>query len=112
MLRKTLLRDASERALRLRREGVALNAKEFSVVAGISYGKARQWFHREGFPCFDGYVFWEDFELWRRRHLGLQEPPPAPAPAMGAKTVPEPQHQVRRTRLWTGRAAQILREFD
>ena len=57
----------------------ALNAKEFAVLAGISYATARQWFHRQGFPALQGLVFWQDFVTWRQRQHGLaSEPAPAP----------------------------------
>ena len=57
----------------------ALNAKEFAVLAGISYATARQWFHRQGFPALQGLVFWQDFVAWRQRQHGLaSEPAPAP----------------------------------
>lgn len=94
--------------------GMALNMKEFARANGISYSTARAWFRIDGFPAFEGYIFLEDFQMWRRKKLGLGigEPAPGPAPAVGAKSAPEPQSPVRRTRLWTGRAAQILHEFD
>lgn len=44
--------------LEKRRLDQALNAKEFAVLAGISYSMARQWFHLPGFPVFRGVVFW------------------------------------------------------
>jgi hypothetical protein len=42
-----------------------LNAKEFAVLAGISYSTARTWFHLPGFPVIRGVVFWQDFVYWR-----------------------------------------------
>ena len=50
----------------------ALNAKEFAVVAGISYTIARELFHEPGFPAINGIVFWSDFVLWRRNRLGIK----------------------------------------
>ena len=44
-----------------RRLDQALNAKEFAVLAGISYSAARAWFKQPGFPAFSGVVFWHDF---------------------------------------------------
>ncbi len=38
-----------------------LNAKEFAVLAGISYSMAREWFRFPGFPVFRGVAFWGDF---------------------------------------------------
>src|SRR5512138_1565559 len=49
----------------------ALNAKEFAVLAGISYSSALEWFRVPGFPVFRGFVFWQDFAEWRRRRAGL-----------------------------------------
>ena len=44
-----------------RRLDQALNAKEFAVLAGISYSTARTWFRVPGFPVFRGVIFWQDF---------------------------------------------------
>jgi hypothetical protein len=60
-LRGIRLKDVLER----RRLDQALNAKEFAVLAGISYSTAREWFHLPGFPVFRGVVFWQDFAQWR-----------------------------------------------
>jgi hypothetical protein len=51
--------------LEKRRLDQALNAKEFAVVTGVSYSKAREWFHLPGFPVIRGMVFWQDFVRWR-----------------------------------------------
>jgi len=61
-----------------RRLDQALNAKEFAVLAGISYSTARQWFRSRGFPVvrspgtpeFRGFVFWQDFVRWRNSKNG------------------------------------------
>ena len=58
-----------EDVLEKRRLDQALNAKEFAVVAGISYSKAREWFQSDGFPMFGGVVFWSDFVAWRGRRM-------------------------------------------
>lgn len=54
-----------------RRLDQALNAKEFAVLAGVSYSTARTWFRLSSFPvCGTGsrlYVFWSDFVLWRTK---------------------------------------------
>ncbi len=50
----------------------ALNAKEFALLAGVSYAIAREWLHTPGFPTLSGLVFWQDFVLWRRLQTGLQ----------------------------------------
>jgi DNA-binding transcriptional regulator YiaG len=49
------------------RLGQALNAKEFAVLAGISYSSSREWFHIQNFPTFNGVVFWEGFVMWRQQ---------------------------------------------
>lgn len=54
-----------EDVLEKRRLDQALNAKEFAVLAGISYSTAREWFRIHGFPVFRGVVFWKDFVRWR-----------------------------------------------
>lgn len=60
-----------EDVLKRRRLDQALNAKEFAVLAGISYSTAREWFHLSGFPVFRGVIFWQDFVQWRtgRNHF-------------------------------------------
>lgn len=57
--------------LEKRRLEQALNAKEFAVLAGVSYSTARQWLRLAGFPVFRGVVFWQDFVLWRNIQTGL-----------------------------------------
>jgi hypothetical protein len=67
-LRDIRLADVMEK----RRLEQALNAKEFAVLAGISYSTARSWFHLPGFPAFRGVIFWQDFALWRTSQHGCQ----------------------------------------
>jgi hypothetical protein len=55
--------------LRRRRLDQALNAKEFDVLAGLSYTTARAWFRLAGFPVVQRRVFWSDFVEWRRRQF-------------------------------------------
>ena len=55
-----------------RRLDQALNAKEFAVLAGISYSTARSWFKTPGFPAFSGVVFWQDFVRWRTARSGVE----------------------------------------
>jgi hypothetical protein len=72
MSRDKQLRDVKlEEVVEKRRLNQALTAKEFAVLAGISYSTARDWFHTPGFPAFRGVVFWPDFEEWRREKNGL-----------------------------------------
>lgn len=63
-----------DRVLEKRRLDQALNAKEFSVLAGVSYSTARAWFHQPGFPRIGGRVFWSDFLEWRRARSGSHDP--------------------------------------
>ena len=69
-LRGIRLADVLEK----RRLDQALNAKEFAVLAGVSYSTARGWFHLPGFPVFRGVIFWQDFVQWRtgRNHFKAQ----------------------------------------
>ena len=60
-----------ESVLEKRRLDQALSAKEFAVLAGVSYSTARGWFRVSGFPCFRGVVFWQDFAAWRTGQHGL-----------------------------------------
>jgi hypothetical protein len=60
-----------EDVLRKRQIDQALNAKEFAVLAGVSYSAARNWFRRPGFPVVCGVVFWDDFVKWRHTQGGL-----------------------------------------
>lgn len=92
-LRGTCLADVLEK----RRLDQALNAKEFAVLAGVSYSVAREWFHLPGFPVFRGMVFWQDFVQWRIAQSGFK---PAPVKA---------QDKVTAVGL-PPRAAQILHE--
>ena len=73
MARDKQLRDIKlDDVLQKRRLDQALNAKEFAVLAGVSYSTARAWFRLPGFPVVRGVLFWEDFMHWRRRQAGLQ----------------------------------------
>ncbi len=94
-----------EEVLRKRELGQALNAKEFAILAGVSYSIARQWFRLPGFPAFRGFVFWSDFTEWRKEQFRTDgKPVPScatvPTHSMGsAPSVGLPE-----------RAARILRE--
>ena len=85
------LRGISIRAVRMKRDAdQALNIKEFSVLAGVSYSVAREWFHLPGFPALLGKVFWQDFIEWRRiqnRRSGLlKDTSPQSAPVNSPET--------------------------
>ena len=72
MTRDKQLRDVNlDQAVERRRLDQALNAKEFAVLAGISYSAARTWFRLPGFPVVCGVVFWQDFVQWRQLQAGL-----------------------------------------
>jgi hypothetical protein len=96
---KQLRGIALESVLEKRRLDQALNAKEFAVLAGISYSTAREWFRLAGFPVIRGVVFWQDFVRWRTNQNGN---PVEPLPQNnGVKTT---------TANLPSRAAQILLE--
>lgn len=69
---KQLLNVGLDQVIEKRRLEQALNAKEFAVLAGISYSAARAWFRLPGFPVFCGVVFWQDFVQWRTVQAGLR----------------------------------------
>jgi hypothetical protein len=78
-----LHRVSLDRVVEKRRLGQALNAKEFAVLAGISYSAAREWFRLPGFPVFRGFVFWQDFTDWRRASARVNEGSVESTPAVG-----------------------------
>lgn len=61
-----------DQVIEKRRLDQALNAKEFAVLAGISYSAARTWFRKPSFPVCCGVVFWQDFVRWRNAQAGFQ----------------------------------------
>jgi hypothetical protein len=67
-----------EDVLEKRRLDQALNAKEFAVLAAVSYTTARSWFRLPGFPVFHGVVFWQDFVQWRTNKNGAPAAEPLP----------------------------------
>jgi hypothetical protein len=103
---KQLIHVGLDQVLEKRHLDQALNAKQFAVLAGISYSAARTWFRQPGFPAFCGVVFWQDFVRWRNVKIGLpntSEPVPRNAESpylVAAKPL---------TR-FTGRAARVLAE--
>ena len=93
-----------EDVLEKRRLDQALNAKEFAVLAGISYSTSREWFRAPGFPVVRGVVFWGDFVEWRRGQNGLsQKPENQPTP-------PRPTEPPLKTTGLPPRAMRILAE--
>ena len=89
-----------EAVMEKRRLDQALNAKEFSVCAGVSYSTARSWFHLPGFPAIHGVVFWQDFVQWRTDQHRLKKTPDSQIKSEGFQT----------TSQLSARADQILRE--
>jgi hypothetical protein len=112
MTRDKQLHGISLRAVRLKRDlDQALNAKEFAVLAGISYSLAREWFHLPGFPAVGGVVFWSDFVLWRRtQHLPK---PHVPVPTENGNGQVEFRSSLQKSpHQWPARAASILAEVQ
>ena len=102
---KQLLNVELGQVVEKRRLDQALNAKEFAVLAGISYSAARAWFRQPGFPALCGVVFWQEFIQWRKARTGLnsiETPSPSPECQRSAAT--------KSSMMFTGRAAQILAE--
>jgi hypothetical protein len=85
-----MTRDKQLRGIRLasvlkkRQLDQALNAKEFAVLAGISYSVAREWFGIKGFPRVQGVVFWQDFVQWRNQQNGNRPFPQSSAAAISS----------------------------
>ena len=77
-----------EEVLRKRELDQALNAKEFAILAGVSYSVAREWFHLQGFPALRGFVFWSDFVEWRRRQYDLGQSATTPSSPVPVKPIP------------------------
>ena len=91
-----------EEVLRKRELDQALNAKEFAILAGVSYSIARQWFRLPGFPAFRGFVFWSDFTDWRRKQIAsgaLVVPATATALSSPANTSLVPKLPAKAARL-------------
>ena len=103
---KQLLNIALADVLEKRRLDQALNAKEFAVLAGISYSAARAWFRQPGFPAFSGVVFWQDFVQWRSVKNRLLS---ADFPALG-HCQPQSFSAGDAGMRFEGRAAQVLAE--
>ena len=103
---KQLVDVRLEEVLEKRRLDQALNAKEFAVLAGISYSTSREWFRAPGFPVVRGVIFWGDFVEWRRAQNGLsQKGPDQPSP-------PCPIHVPLKALGLPPKAARILCEAD
>ncbi len=88
--------------------GQALNAKEFAVLAGISYSAARDWFRTPGFPVFRNHVCWQDFTDWRRGQIGVTDGCDESALA---RRLEGPKEAGASLRNLPPNAAQILREI-
>ena len=103
---KQLLNVSLDEVIEKRRLDQALNAKEFAVLAGISYSAARAWFRKLDFPAISGVVFWQDFVQWRRTKNGLQDGPETGRGESSRQQVISPDSKLA----FTGRAAEILAE--
>src|ERR1700690_2416644 len=95
---KQLPRIKLKDVLEKRRLDQALNAKEFAVLAGISYSTAREWFRLPGFPVFRGVVFWQDFAQWRMTQNAFKNSK-VDAPASRMKSVADPSLPPRASRI-------------
>lgn len=93
--------------LEKRRLDQALNAKEFAVLAGVSYSTAREWFRLSGFPTIRSVVFWSDFTAWRRSQAGLESSKPK---ATAASAEELPRSITKPAFRFPRRAARILTE--
>ena len=103
---KQLLNVDLAQVIEKRRLDQALNAKEFAVLAGISYSAARAWFRQPGFPAFSGVVFWQDFVQWRNAKTGSRNPSePSPNGVESSRA-----NASNPATKFTGRAAQIRAE--
>lgn len=102
---KQLLNVSLDQVIEKRRLDQALNAKEFAVLAGISYSAARAWFREPGFPAFSGVVFWRDFVEWRRAKSGIKSGTDAMP-----RTAPSQSVATKGAIVFTGKAAQLLAE--
>jgi hypothetical protein len=94
-----------EEVLRKRELDQALNAKEFAILAGVSYSIARQWFRLPGFPAFRGFVFWSDFTEWRKGKFRSDGQPVLSSAPVPSSPIGNPPLVGR-----PERAARILRE--
>jgi len=103
---KQLLNVELDQVVEKRRLDQALSAKEFAVLAGISYSAARAWFRLPGFPALCGVVFWQDFVQWRNAKTGLKTSSEVSLPIVECPRTAPTKTGVR----FTGRLAQILAE--
>lgn len=94
--------------LEKRRLEQALNAKEFAVLAGVSYSTARSWFRQPAFPVFCGVVFWQDFVQWRSLRNGLVATAAPEQRSCHAQEVPTDDARTK----FNGRPAEILAEAN
>lgn len=107
MTRDKQLRDIDlDQVVEKRRLDQALNAKEFAVLAGISYSAARAWLRLPGFPVVRGVVFWEDFVNWRRRLHAATGDVVVPPPVVASEGRPPTNPAAS----FPARAAKILAE--
>ena len=73
--------------------GQGLTAREFAVATGFAYCSARAMFKDPEFPVFrragaTTLIFWSDWEVYRRRQVGLsrRQPKKQTAPCTSSNT--------------------------
>lgn len=55
-----------ERAAR----GMALSAREFAAISGLSYHRVRVLWKRPGFPVCENTITMPDYQEWKRQKFG------------------------------------------
>lgn len=73
----------------------ALCAKEFAVLAGVSYSTARNWFRVSGVPYFREVVFWQNFAQWRTGQNVVKNSAPAKCSSDSVGTASLPARAAR-----------------
>lgn len=63
-----------------------LNQREFSIILGVSPKTAHKIWVECGFPAMHGFVFWGDYEDWRRQKLGISVNPTKSLPCLDMVT--------------------------
>ena len=102
-VRDRQLQKSIAAAIRKRELDQGLYIREFALLAGLGYSKARLLFRQEGFPCVSGLVFWSDFVLWRRERWNLN-------PDEQVSSLSESDQNVADKTEWPDRARRILEE--
>ena len=73
-----------------------LTLLELSAATELPYTTVKLLAKEPNFPLIGGRVFYSDFKLWRRRHVGLLSASDtstrSPRPAAGKSYAPRPTH--------------------